>query len=73
MLFDKFQNFITLFFAFEINEISEPVQSVKLQIKGRQLNICGHNINMHIPHTVFCTIPKVLARGICLSIKSFSL
>ena len=53
MVFEKFQSYD----GFEVNEISEPAHSVKLQIKGRQLNICGHNMNMHIVHTVFYTIP----------------
>ena len=69
MVFEKFQSYD----GFEVNEISEPAHSVKLQIKGRQLNICGHNINMHIVHTVFYTIPKVLVSRICSTIKSFSL
>ena len=29
------------------------------------------DINMHILHTVLYTIPKVLTRRICLTIKSF--
>ena len=69
MVFEKFQSSV----GFEVNEISEPAHSVKLQIKGRQLNICGHNINMHIVHTVFYTVPRVLVSRICLTIKSFSL
>ena len=33
------------------------------------LTLYTRNISMHILHTVFYTIPKVLTRRICLSIK----
>ena len=41
--------------------------------KQTEVNPLHQNISMHILHTVLHTFPDVLARRICLTIKSFDL